>query len=173
MVFPDLKEQWDALFPGAQQVGEFVAILRDVYSFLDDRFGQSDGSRTLWISVMAVVVTVSAIVYHRVGPVGGRVLAIVSHIALQMVMMVIVGAPWLLFPVLNWCVVRGHFRFLSVTLVATAFVTGWGTHCTPEGSTLTRQVSLMIGWGSVSMKAAWCGLLTFSAMTAAIGLNFV
>ncbi len=41
----DLKTQWNALFPFANEVGEFVAVLRDVYAMMDKVFGQTEGGK--------------------------------------------------------------------------------------------------------------------------------
>ncbi len=45
--------QWNALFPLANEVGELVAVLHEIYSMLDKVFGQTEGVRAMWVSLMA------------------------------------------------------------------------------------------------------------------------
>ena len=162
---PDLKSQWSSLFPLADEVGELIAVLRKAYSLCDQIFGQSEGSRALWLSLMAAVVTGAALVHPRVEARARRWMEISAHLALQLVMLVLVGGPWLVFPILNQCVIKGKFLLLSLTLVSTAFVSGWGTHCNPEGQSLSATVNAVVGWISVDPKAFWIGMVTFSLMT--------
>jgi hypothetical protein len=169
----DLKTQWNALFPFANEVGEFVAVLRDIYAMMDKVFGQTEGGRAMYVSMMASVVTISALLHPRVEARFRRSLEVIAHLSLQVVMLVLVGGPWLVFPLLNQCVVRGHFRILSVVLVSTAFVAGWGTHCDPEGKTLTTAVIAWVGWVQVDTQAYWRGIMTFSMMVFAIGGTFM
>ena len=58
-MLPDLKEQWTALFLFPDGVGEVVAVLRNIYSILDWLAGQSEGSRALWVSLLASLVTIA------------------------------------------------------------------------------------------------------------------
>jgi hypothetical protein len=169
----DLKAQWSALFPFANQVGEFIAVAREGYALFDRIFGQSDGSRGMWVSLMAAVVTGAALFHRHVKPRTQRMLEIAAHMALQMVMLVLVGGAWVVFPVLHHLVVRGHFKALSITLVSTALVSGWGKHCDPEGQTLTHAVSAWVGWAQVDAGVAWTGVITFTLMVFAIGGTFV
>ena len=172
-MLPDLKSQWAALFPFANGVGELVAVLRDMYSLLDRIFGQSEGSRALWVTLMATVVTVAALLHPHAADRIRRRLEFSAHLALQIIMVVLVGGPWLVFPILNHCVIHGHFRVLSVTLVATAVVSGWGNHCDPEGKTLTTTVTAWVGLVRVDVRAFWCGLVTFTLMFVAVVGTFM
>ncbi len=52
-IMADLKMQWNALFPLANEVGELVAVLLEIYSMLDKVFGQTEGVRAMWVSLMA------------------------------------------------------------------------------------------------------------------------
>jgi hypothetical protein len=172
-MLPDLKEQWAALFPFPDGIGEVVAVLRNIYSILDWLAGQSEGSRALWVSFLASVVTIASVLHPRSDFRTQRKLEIMAHVSLQTIMLVLVGGPWIVFPLLNQCVIRGHFRILSMVLVSTAFVSGWGTHCDPEGKALSTTVITYLYWTPVNVRAYWWGLATFSLMTVAIGGTFM
>ena len=170
---PDVKSQWSSQFPLADEVGELIAVLRKAYALCDQIFGQSEGSRALWLSLMAAVVTGAALAHPRVEARARRWMEISAHLALQLVMVVMVGGPWLVFPILNHCVIRGKFLFLSLTLVLTALVSGWGTHCNPEGQSLSATVNAVVGWISIDPRAFWLGLITFSLMAFSVAGSYM
>jgi hypothetical protein len=171
--FPDVREMWEALFPGVGPVGEWIAVIRDSYRLVDQHLDPGVGGRTLLCSALTFLIS-SALLLHRRSSISKSLMySWVVYGLTHLFMATLVGLPWLLWPTMNWLMAARRMGTLVLLLILVTFVSGWGDHCLPEGSTAHDLVSSWLGFGRERSRKAFIALLTFGLAAASMVLMFM
>jgi hypothetical protein len=167
---PDVRQMYDALFPGGEFIGEAIGLLRDSYLFLQARIDPSDGGRAIVLAILSLVLTIGLMLQRRLGNTRSLLFMGIGAFSLHGTMFTLFGLPWFLFPVLNYLVKNGNVSAVVSVMSALSIVVGWGTHCIGEGTTLRRALGLNLGYDYMPHSGPQWGLLLFGLLVACVML---
>ena len=167
-LIPDVRQMYQALFPGGEVVGEAIGLLRDSYLFLQSRIDPSDGGRAIVLAFLSIVMTVGIMCQRRLGNLRSIFLVALGALSLHGTMVTLFGLPWFLFPVLDYFLQNGNISAIMTIMSILSVVVGWGSHCVSEGSTLRQNLGLSLGDPFLPTPSPQWGLLLFGLLASGI-----
>ena len=163
-LIPDVRQMYEAIFPGGEIVGEAIGLLRDSYVFLQSRIDPSDGGRAIVLALMSLIMTACIMLQRRLGNTRSLLLVTLLTMSLHGTMITLFGLPWFAYPILDYFLDNGHSSAVVTMMSAMSFVVGWGRHCLSEGTTLRRALGLSLGYDSISDPSPQWGQLLFGLL---------
>ena len=170
---PDVRVMWESLFPGAGPIGEWVAVVRDAYRFVDQHLDPGVGGRTVTCVILTFLISGTLMLHRRSSVAMSIMYSWAVYVFAHLFMASLVGLPWLLWPTMNWLMAARRMGSLVALLILVTFLTGWGDHCLPEGSTAHGLVSSWLGSGEERSGKVVYALLTFGLAAVSMVLMFM
>jgi len=169
---PDVQSMYQALLPGGELVGEAISILRDSYAFFSRYVDPSEGGRALVLAIFSLVLTVGVMIQRRIGNYRSLLFTSLGVFAVHGSMMTLCGVSWLVFPALEFFLMRENTRGLVILMSLTSIFLGWGQDCVPGSSGYRPRSSGRWRFNNVQDSPWGWASLFFGVLLTCLGLAF-